>query len=242
MYLFTIHIPSLGCRNCTSVRPYPKATKRFLVYSFESIPSTLVEWETLSNFSPSEIVFIAVCRTIANESLPNWTLKGKSFLLLARVMKVLAAFSGLPINGTPPSVPFPISMERCFFAGELSVSYAGWRGRVVIFLQSVLKPPGWIIVAWMFQCGDISFLRDSVNPSNAARKKDLKYESENRRRYISSSQMHTKLGGNIIRDCGLGGISSSTADVENMATVAWRINLTENTDRLGGVVNACSGV
>jgi hypothetical protein len=44
--------------------------------------------------------------------------------------------------------------------------------------------------------------------------------------------MHTKLGGRIIGDCGLGRISSSTADVENKAAFTWRIYLAENTDRL----------
>ena len=34
----------------------------------------------------------------------------------------------------------------------------------------------------------------------------------------------------------MGTISSTTADVENMAAVAWRIYLAENTDRLGDVV------
>ena len=34
----------------------------------------------------------------------------------------------------------------------------------------------------------------------------------------------------------MGKISSSTADVENMATIAWRINFAENPDGLGDVV------
>ena len=38
----------------------------------------------------------------------------------------------------------------------------------------------------------------------------------------------------------MGKISSSTADVENMATVAWRINLAENLDGLGDVIKRVS--
>ena len=38
----------------------------------------------------------------------------------------------------------------------------------------------------------------------------------------------------------MGKISSSTADVENMATIAWRIDLAENPDSLGDVVKRVS--
>jgi hypothetical protein len=89
----------------------------------------------------------------------------------------------------------------------------------------------------MFQCGDISFLRDSVYPSNA-RGRGEKTESEVDD--ISSPQRHTKLGGNIIGDGGLGRISPSTADVKNVAAVAWRIYFAKDSDRLKNDVKACS--
>ena len=57
---------------------------------------------------------------------------------------------------------------------------------------------------------------------------------------ISSLQRHTKLGGNVIGDGGLGRISPSTADVENVAAVAWRIYFAKDSDRLGKDVKACS--
>ena len=86
----------------------------------------------------------------------------------------------------------------------------------------------------MFHCGDISFLRDSVNPSNAltvGRKKNT-----NQKLKKIYPQRHTKLGGSIIRGRGPGSISSRTANVEYVAAFAWRIHFAENTDRLGNDV------
>lgn len=137
------------------------------------------------------------------------------FDLTRRIMKTLTAFSGpgLPMNGISLSIPVPMSMERCCFVGELSVS-----GKVVIFFFSIrcwsLNIPMWRYFLSQWFCNLKSFQRYEVRKKNHTWSE---IEED-----ISSSQRYTKLGGNrdIIRDCGLGGrISStgSTADVENMA-------------------------